>query len=115
MTKLMRSIRTAYAMYFNKKYKRRGPLFENSYRAVTIWQDSQLLHISRYIHLNHWDFRNWPYSSLADHLSQARPWLATTRVQELFIDTNEYRAFVLDYEEAQRELETVKRELANGY
>lgn len=36
MTKLMRRVNTAYVMYFNKKYKRRGPLFENAYRAGQI-------------------------------------------------------------------------------
>lgn len=36
ITKLASSVLTAYTMYFNKKYKRRGPLFENTYKAVPI-------------------------------------------------------------------------------
>lgn len=115
VTKLMRSVCAAYTMYFNKKYKRRGPLFENSYRAVEILRDGQLQHITRYIHLNHKQFRTWPYSSLADYLGDARPWISPTRILELFDNLKQYHDFVLDYEQAQRELETLKRELADAY
>jgi len=113
ITRFMRSICTAYTMYFNKKYKRRGPLFENSYRAVLILRDSQLLHISRYIHLNHRDFRTWKHSSLSDYLADPRPWITASRILGLFTSRAEYKQFVLDYEQAQRELESLKRELAN--
>lgn len=115
VTKLMRTIATAYTMYFNKRYKRRGPLFENSYRAVPILQDSQLLHISRYIHLNHKAFRTWPHSSLKDYLTEEpRLWLETDRIAELFSCKDAYEEFVLDHEDAQRNLEKLKYELANA-
>ena len=43
---------TSYVMYFNRKYKRIGPLFQNVYKAALIDSDPYLLHLSRYIHLN---------------------------------------------------------------
>lgn len=46
------SLGTRYAMYFNRKYKRRGVLFQDVYKAVLIESEEQLLHLSRYIHLN---------------------------------------------------------------
>jgi putative transposase len=52
MSKLMKRLMTAYVTYFNRKYKRRGPLFESVYKACNIDNDSYLLHLSRYIHLN---------------------------------------------------------------
>jgi len=114
ITLLMRSVCTAYTMYFNKKYKRRGPLFENCYRAVPILRDAQLLHISRYIHLNHAQFRAWPHSSLEDYLSfSSRTWIAPGRIKELFDGKVDYKQFMLDYEQVQREAETLKRELAH--
>lgn len=114
VTLLMRSVCTAYTMYFNKKYKRRGPLFENSYRAVPILRDGQLLHISRYIHLNHAQFRIWPHSSLKDYLTTPpRAWLAPERIKEFFDGRDDYVEFMLDYEQAQREAEALKRELAH--
>ena len=50
---LMTSVLTAYTMYFNKRHKRRGPLFESTFKAVIVLEDTQLMHITRYIHLNH--------------------------------------------------------------
>lgn len=46
----MRSLCTRYTMYFNKKYKRVGSLYQGVYKAVIVSTDEQLLHLSRYIH-----------------------------------------------------------------
>jgi putative transposase len=48
--KFMKSLCTRYAIYFNRKYKRVGPLFQGSYKAVLTTNESQYLHLSRYIH-----------------------------------------------------------------
>src|SRR3989344_6464753 len=64
MAVLMRSLMTSYSRYFNLKYKRTGRLFETSYKAVRISQQSYLEHISRYIHLNPRYWKNYAYSSL---------------------------------------------------
>lgn len=48
--KFMNSMMTRYTMYFNRKYKRVGPLFQGVYKAVLVESDEQLLHLSRYIH-----------------------------------------------------------------
>lgn len=50
MEKFIRSLCTRYTMYFNRKYKRVGYLFQSVYKAVPITQDKQFLHLSRYIH-----------------------------------------------------------------
>jgi putative transposase len=48
--KFMQSLCTRYTMYFNKKYKRVGSLFQGVYKAVLVTSDPQFLHLSRYIH-----------------------------------------------------------------
>lgn len=49
----MKSLCTRYVQYFNHKQNRRiGPLFQGAYKAVLITSDEQLIHTSRYIHLN---------------------------------------------------------------
>lgn len=48
----MNALGTRYSGYFNRKYKRVGPLFQGVYKAVLVETDMQLLHLSRYIHLN---------------------------------------------------------------
>jgi putative transposase len=48
--KFMNSLCTRYTMYFNRKYKRVGSLYQGVYKAVIIENDKQFLHLSRYIH-----------------------------------------------------------------
>ena len=43
---------TSYSMYFNKKYKRTGKLFEGPFKAVHTKNDIQSKYIFSYIHLN---------------------------------------------------------------
>jgi putative transposase len=52
ITQLMRRICTQYSMYFNKKYKRTGNLFESVYRAVLISALEKLPQLTKYIHQN---------------------------------------------------------------
>lgn len=69
--KFMRRLSTSYVMYFNKKYKRIGALFQNIYKACFLKSEAQLLHLSRYIHtnptkvgfskINFMDFSSYPY------------------------------------------------------
>ena len=48
----MRSLNTAYALYFNKKHDRSGHLFQNRYQSESINDDRYLFAALRYIHQN---------------------------------------------------------------
>lgn len=48
--KFMNSLCTRYTMYFNKKYKRVGSLYQGVYKAVMITKDEQFTYLSKYIH-----------------------------------------------------------------
>lgn len=48
--KLMNSLGTRYTMYFNRKYKRVGRLYQDVYKAVQVNNDAYLLYLSCYIH-----------------------------------------------------------------
>jgi REP element-mobilizing transposase RayT len=50
--RFMNSLGTRYTMYFNKRYKRVGPLFQGIYKGVLVESDEQSLYLSRYIHRN---------------------------------------------------------------
>lgn len=114
ITQFMRSLSTAYSMYFNKKYKRVGPLFQQRYRAVRITDDGQLLHISRYIHLNPDQYDSYEWSSLSAYLGNYQAdWIKPQRVLELF-DGERYAKFVDDYKGKHDELEFLKAQLADG-
>ena len=51
---LMRRLMTGYAVRFNRRYQRAGHLFQNRYKALLCDQDSYLLELVSYIHLNPW-------------------------------------------------------------
>lgn len=91
MTKLMRALSTTYALYFNRRYKREGTLFQGRYKAVIIKNDSYLLHLSRYIHLNpssiltKTDLVTWPYSSYSYFLGTKKAdWIKPQIVLDFF-------------------------------
>lgn len=48
----MRKLLTAYAMYFNNKYERKGTLFEGPFRSRHVARDEYLKYLYAYIHLN---------------------------------------------------------------
>lgn len=52
MSTAMHAIDTAYAMRFNLKTGRRGPVFQERFKSVVISDDEQLLRCVRYIHDN---------------------------------------------------------------
>jgi len=52
ITDFMRKFGTGYANYFNKKYNRKGHLFQGRFRAVHIKNNEQLKNIFVYIHTN---------------------------------------------------------------
>ncbi|MCA9327013.1 transposase [Candidatus Saccharibacteria bacterium] len=113
MAEFMRSLLTSYSMYFNKKYKRSGPLFESRYKASRITNDAYLQHITRYIHLNPKHWRDYDYSSLPYYLHQVTDeWIMPKRILELFESTDAYLQFVEDYEEAKDMMDILKHELA---
>ncbi len=114
MTRLMRGVMSAYSMYFNRKYRRTGHVFESSYRASRISSEQYLIHISRYIHLNPKNWRNYRYSSLSSYLDGvSRDWLVIDRIRDLHTSSDQYLAFLQDYETQRDALEIIKHEIAD--
>lgn len=48
----MRRLLTGYAVTFNRRHKRAGHLFQNRYKSIVCDEDTYLLELVRYIHLN---------------------------------------------------------------
>ena len=49
---IMRKLLTGYAVTFNRRYSRKGHLFQNRYKSILCQEESYLLELVRYIHLN---------------------------------------------------------------
>ncbi len=52
ISKFMQKISTGYSMYYNKKYKRTGGLFEGKFKSKHAGKDNYLKYLFSYIHLN---------------------------------------------------------------
>jgi putative transposase len=114
MTELMRALMTSYSLYFNRKYKRVGPVFQSRYRASHISQDDYLEHISRYIHLNPRDWLDYPYSSLGYYLGKkTAEWVSPGKILDIFPSADQYLEFVKDYEGHKEMLDEIHWELAD--
>jgi putative transposase len=107
ITKLMNRIGTNYGMYFNKRYQRVGSLFQGVYKAVLVEKDEQLLHVSRYIHLNPAKegflvekLSSYGYSSYGDYLGKRETkWVKKEQILSFFNQKagknfNSYQSFV---------------------
>lgn len=112
IVKFTRRLLTSYVMYFNKKYKRVGALFQNTYKAALIDSDTFLLHLSRYIHLNpvglsakidFLNFSSYPYYLRSKKASWVKPeeilaYFSTAKRAD-FKNILSYQSFVEDYRE----------------
>lgn len=49
---VMKRLLTGYAMHYNRRHKRYGHLFQNRYKSILCQEDTYLLELIRYIHLN---------------------------------------------------------------
>ncbi len=111
---LLKNVCGSYTSYFNKKYKRLGPLFQDRFKASMVIHDSYLQHISRYIHLNPKMYKVWQFSSLPYYLGKKyAAWIRPERILKDFQTPEEYEQFVADYTDQKSILEEIKAELAN--
>jgi putative transposase len=112
----MSDIQNSYTRYYNIKYKRLSALLNNQFKAKRIKTDDQLLHVSRYIHLNPYtsyiikdknELSLYPWSSLHEYLDDSNEHICkTTIIQSLLSEP--YIDFVLNNAEYQRELKRNK-------
>ena len=52
VSQIIHSIATSYANYFNKKYERKGHVFENRFQSKNVENSFYILNLVRYIHQN---------------------------------------------------------------
>lgn len=115
ISKYISDVENSFTRYFNLKHNRKGPLWQSRYRCVLIKSNEQLLHVSRYIHLNPTtnglvDFsEKWEYSSYKDIISNQS---VLDNLGEFSIkDRNKYKKFVEDNADYQKSLKRIKKAL----
>lgn len=117
ITRTLANVSNGYAKYFNKKHKRVGPLYQGAFRAIRIETEDQLVHISRYIHINpvvsgiiaESQLETYPWSSLPEYLgTSSRAITSTEYVMADFSTQSNYKKFIHDQISYAKELEKIK-------
>lgn len=110
-------LQNSYTRFFNKKNKRVGALLQGRFKAVKIESKEQLLHLSRYVHLNPYssgvvktekELKSYLWSSLPEYLINRSGICKKEIIVSEFEKAEEYGRFVLDYREYQKDIETIK-------
>jgi putative transposase len=134
ISKFMEKLCTGYSMYFNKKYKRSGFLFEGNFKAEYADTDEYLKYLFAYIHLNpvkliqsDWKetgirdadkarayLEKYQYSSYVDFLGMTREeglTLSPKEFPEYFAQSHDFQYFVDDWLEFRSEAQVGGRAL----
>ena len=105
----------SYTRHFNTIHKRKGPLWEARTKKIFVETDRDLLHISRYIHLNPSTSylvdnpEDWEYSSYKEYLGISDNSIKICNFQEVLdIDNKKYKKFVENRIDYQRDLKEMK-------
>ncbi len=120
ISKFLRKLGTAYSMYFNTKYERKGKLFEGPFRATHAHNDNYLKYLFAYIHLNpvkliepKWKveglhdkvkvqnfLKDYHYSSFPDYIGKSRAEaqiLERANFPEYFAKTSDFESYLKDW------------------
>lgn len=120
ISEFMRKVLTAYSLYFNKKYKRTGGLFEGRFKSVHVNTDNQAKYLFSYIHLNPIKIiqKDWKEEGISD-VKEALKFLdsykwssyydynnITQRSEKLILEKDDFPAYFLDLKDFNKEILT---------
>ena len=117
ISRFVRNFENSYTKYFNKKEERDGPIFKGQFKAVRIERDEQLLHVSRYIHLNPYssflvkDYKSimeYEWSSIGEYLGNRKGFCYSGLILSFYNSSEGYKKFILNHADYQRRLEGIK-------
>lgn len=115
ITTFMSKSINSYTKYVNTKNERKGDLLQGVFKAVRIETDEQLMHVSRYIHLNpvvsfvvkDAELFSYPWSSLLDYIHGTLSMVSKDEVMSNFKSVESYKNFLLDHIDYARKLDEI--------
>ena len=63
VSSVVRDLNRRYAIAYNRRYRRRGHVFDSPYSSTEITSERHFVALPRYIALNPANYETWPYSS----------------------------------------------------
>ena len=111
----MSKLTNSYTRYLNTKKERNGPFFQGRFKSVRIESNEQLLHVSRYIHLNPLvaglvsNLSNYSWSSYSSYIGSEEDGLSSPEfILKNFKTKNDYEQFLLNQIDYAKSLEQIK-------
>ena len=118
VSRFLANFQNSFARYFNIRHKRIGHLFQGQFKSIRIENENQLLHTSRYIHLNPYtsyvvktvnDLKKYPWSSLLQYIEgDVNGFCEVKTILSNFHSKKKYFNFMLDQKDYQRKLDQIK-------
>lgn len=112
----MRSVHTSYGQYFNKKYKRVGPLFQDRFKQIVLEDNEKFIYLSAYINANAKIHRitekieDYNWSSYKDYLGLRNGTLCNkNKILDQFRNISDYKNFVEENSESMRNKKDMER------
>ena len=117
--KLMADVINSLTKHCNPQLERKGPIFLPKFKSEGVSSDEQLLHVSRYIHLNPYsagvvrtlsELETYPWSSLMDYIFDNEETMVDTSTILAFFGggKDKYKDFILSNADYQKTLEYIK-------
>lgn len=103
----------SYAQSYNKRYLRRGSLFEKSFKYKAIQDDHYLNHLFAYIHanpINHGfcaNYEEWKFSSYLDIVAKDKLLVNAKDVYSLFESPSAFLQFHQDYRSTKDDIKSL--------
>ena len=116
ITEFTSKLSNSYTKYFNIKNDRVGPLLQGEFKSVIIQSDEQLIHISRYIHLNPLasyltkDLNFYKWSSYQEYILDSNGMCNREEILSFFKSPKSYKQFILDQSDYAKSLELIKHQ-----
>lgn len=117
ISKFLKNVSDSYTRYFNTRNDRVGPLYQGQFKSVLIESEQQLLHVSRYIHLNPYsslvvkeikEILEYPWSSLREYILGIEDICDQGLILDHFQERQKYKIFVFNQADHQRRLQNIK-------
>lgn len=122
ITEFLSKLSNSYTKYYNTKYNRVGHLFQGEFKAVVMENDEQLIHVSRYIHLNPLvsgltrEIDQYKWSSYREYVDNNSPeFCSKEEVLGHFKNSHGYEQFVLDQASYALEIEFIKHQIIEDF
>jgi REP-associated tyrosine transposase len=96
LSRAIHKLNRRYAVAFNRRYRRRGHVFDSPFSRTEVATESHYYELPRYVALNPPDHRTWPYASYPGLIGTRPPFsfVDPAPILEAFGSTAAFQAYV---------------------